>query len=199
MQTHIHQDLAGWIDASASNALTAEERDRLGRHLANCPRCYGNTADLAILESVLVTLEGRDCFDPGLESRLVQDFRDRNRRAGAATRFALTRKTAVRLTVVTLTAVLLVTRWLGVDLLRPAAETWSALGALRHGIVRSPTYPAGIVGRGNILGDHEELLATVHELMSLYAEAFLLVGFSLVLGLVVLDTFRRHWRLRPCH
>ena len=107
MQTHIHQDLAGWIDASASNALTAEERDRLGRHLANCPRCYGNTADLAILESVLVTLEGRDCFDPGLESRLVQDFRDRNRRAGAATRFALTRKTAVRLTVVTLTAVLL--------------------------------------------------------------------------------------------
>lgn len=199
MRAHIHQDLAGWIDASARNALTRDERDRLGRHLADCPHCAGSAADLTVLESVLVALEDRECFDSGLESRLVRGFRDRNRGAGTVTAAARTRRTAVRLTVVALTAALLATRWLGVDLLRPVAGTWSALGALRHGVVRSPTYPGGIVGRGNVLVDHDELLATVHELMSLYAEACLLVGFSLVLGLVVLDALRRHWGLRPCH
>lgn len=199
MRTHIHDDLAGWVNASVRNALSPDERDQLGRHLADCPRCAGSAGDLSMLESVLVSLEEGDCIGPGLESRVVQDFRDGNRRQGVSCSSALTRKTMARLIVVSLTAVLLVTRWLGVDLLRPVAGTWSALGALRHAIVRSPTYPGGIVGRGSILVDHDELLATVHELMSLYAEAFLLLGFSLVLGLMVLDTLRHHWQLRPCH
>ena len=192
---HRHQE--HWLVAAAHRDLTSHELHLLADHLSTCPECLERAEDVEVIAHVEDVLAARRVVAPGLEDRLVRAFREQTREPEEQpTRAAVAAAglRAARLAVACLAAAVLVVRGLNIRFYSENFPGATVLSALWNGLLRVPEY-APFVGHGNILKDHDVLLATVHKLATLYVGILLWTLLVAAIGLLAVDVCRRRCRL----
>ena len=195
----IHTNFDRWLIAAVHGDLSTEERQLLNEHLVNCAECRRRSEDEAAVEHVHAILAGRRVFDPDFESRIVREFRGRTA-PKLGVRELLCRAAglrAVRIGVALTVGLLLLVRGLELEAVKDTFVSRAGLSALWETVLHSPQ-DTDLIGKGHVLANHDELLATVHKLTTLYVETFMWVVLLAAVGLVVLDLYRRRVRQDLC-
>jgi len=152
-------------------------------------------ADGTVIEREVTRLEREGIVPPDLEDRVVAAFEAEISPVPPATTTpnwlprVIWPKPAPLITA-TVVAVVLSLRTFNLHVFGESSSLARSLSALWQAVMRTPQY-SGVLGNGNVLADNNELLATVHKLTTLYVETALWTTLMFVLGLMVIDQFRR--------
>ena len=198
MQADIHQNVAGWLDASLKGRLSEAQREALRCHLAECPQCLQAACEPDFVEQAADILSRREGPAPGFEDRVIAGVRrEIARQDGHLPLYCRPAfRIGIRAGLAALLLALLVARnW---DLHYFREDSWSGrlLSAATLVFLRAPrggdlsSLPAGIAA-------NEQRFAVAHELTKSCVGMLLWVSLALLCTFLLLDLAKGRFRLQP--